>query len=74
MKKMQRTPIPTWFKDHGKWGELSQGDRNKLLYELAGMTRHHCSFCDENLLGKQFAAIQFRPKIKFPAKVFGKFY
>ncbi len=70
MKKMKRTPAPAWFKDHGKWGELSQGDRNKLLYELAGMTRHHCSYCDENLLGKQYMIDHFRPKIKFPLQTF----
>ncbi|QTA86336.1 hypothetical protein [Desulfonema magnum] len=65
MKKIQRRPAPAWFKDHGEWGELSSGDRNKLLSELVRMTRHHCSFCDENLLGKEFSLIQFRPRIKF---------
>ena len=74
MKKIQRTPAPAWLKDYEEWGEWSREDRigfrNKLLGELARMTRHHCSFCDENLPGKQYVIEHFRPKIKFPSRAF----
>lgn len=71
MEKIERTSPPAWLKDHEEWGESSLGRpvfRNKLMNELAKMTFHHCSFCDENLMGKKYVILQFRPEIEYPSR------
>ncbi|MDM8552699.1 AAA family ATPase [Desulfobacterales bacterium HSG2] len=74
MKKIKRTPPPSWSKGYEERGKWSLGDgpvfKKKLLNELARMTQHHCSFCDENLMGKQYSVEHFRPQIKFPLQTF----
>lgn len=62
MHKLEKRPSPPLL--------LVQGDagvnRRALLQELAAWTKHHCSFCDDFLLGRQARITHFIPRSSSP--------
>ncbi|MDM8542045.1 AAA family ATPase [Desulfococcaceae bacterium HSG9] len=76
MKKIIRSPAPSWFPGElKKWKQennilnefrFSRRQYQMLLNALSSMTQHHCSFCDEYLSDKEKMIVHFKPVSLFP--------